>query len=58
MGTETTNAPRSCNRHTDCDKADEEARAKAKAQNLRPDHFGHRGADHCHDECCEDCFGC
>lgn len=38
---------RSCNRHTDCAKADTEAKAK-----------GAFGASHCHDECCEDCFGC
>jgi len=37
---------RSCNRHTDCDKAD------------RDTILGHgRPADHCDDECCEDCFG-
>lgn len=40
---------RSCNRHFNCDKADEEYRAK-------------NGKDpwytfHCHDEDCEDCFG-
>jgi hypothetical protein len=38
--------PRKCNCHEDCDAAD----AKAKA-------MGHLGADHCHDDCCEDCFG-
>lgn len=38
--------PRGCNRHYDCDAAD----AKAKAA-------GYFAADHCHDECCEDCFG-
>ena len=37
---------RSCNRHVDCDVADEKARAE-----------GRFGADHCHDGCCEDCFG-
>jgi len=37
---------RSCNRHDDCDAADAAARAK-----------GHLSAEHCHDECCEDCFG-
>jgi hypothetical protein len=35
-----------CNRHYDCDGADAEARARHG-----------RAADHCHDECCEDCFG-
>lgn len=38
--------PRTCNRHNDCDAADAKARAAGK-------HF----ASHCHDECCEDCFG-
>lgn len=38
---------RTCNRHDDCDTAD----AKAKAD-------GRPRPDHCHDECCEDCFGC
>jgi hypothetical protein len=36
---------RSCNRHDDCDAAD--ALAKSKG----------RSTDHCHDSCCEDCFG-
>jgi hypothetical protein len=38
--------PRECNRHKDCDAAD----AKAKEK-------GRLGAEHCHDECCDDCFG-
>ena len=38
--------PRECNRHFDCDAAD----AKAKAA-------GHFSASHCHDDCCDDCFG-
>ena len=37
---------RTCNRHDDCDAADQRARAKGSAC-----------ADHCHDECCEECFG-
>jgi hypothetical protein len=36
-----------CNRHSDCYKADVEARAR-----------GAFAASHCHDDCCEDCFGC
>lgn len=36
----------SCNRHADCDKADRMARRGGR----------HR-AEHCHDECCEECFG-
>ena len=37
---------RTCNKHSDCDMADEEAKADGKWR-----------AEHCHDECCEDCFG-
>jgi hypothetical protein len=37
--------PRTCNRHDDCDAADAKARERG------------RYADHCHDDCCEDCFG-
>lgn len=37
---------RTCNRHADCDKADAESEAKRG-----------RRAEHCHDDCCEDCFG-
>jgi hypothetical protein len=37
----------SCNKHTDCDAADARARAQGEE----------RGAVHCHDDCCEDCFG-
>lgn len=38
----------SCNRHNDCKAADEKARARGAMF----------GASHCHDEECEDCFGC
>lgn len=38
----------SCNRHSDCKAADEKARAKGATF----------GASHCHDDECEDCFGC
>lgn len=38
--------PRTCNRHSDCDVADEVARSR-----------GAIGAEHCHNECCEECFG-
>jgi hypothetical protein len=37
----------SCNKHTDCDAADARARAQGEE----------RGAVHCNDDCCEDCFG-
>lgn len=39
-------SPPTCNKHIDCDAADAAAQAK-----------GERGAVHCHDDCCEDCFG-
>lgn len=39
-------AMKSCNRHNDCEAADEEARYK-----------GYLYAEHCHDDCCEECFG-
>lgn len=38
---------RSCNRHSNCEQADVEAKAR-----------GTYGASHCHDDDCEDCFGC
>ncbi len=47
-------ATRSCNRHADCEKADSEAKERAKRDDLKFDHRAHRGADHCHDECCND----
>lgn len=37
---------RTCNRHSDCDEADRLARER-----------GARAASHCHDDCCEECFG-
>jgi hypothetical protein len=45
-GKATERTVRTCNRHIDCDIADEEAAKRGKR------------TDHCHDECCEDCFGC
>jgi len=44
---EKTEKKRSCNRHNDCDKADADVKAK-----------GGFAASHCHDDECEDCFGC
>lgn len=41
-----TPTPRTCNRHADCDAADASARES-----------GWRWAEHCHDDCCDDCFG-
>lgn len=38
--------PNKCNLHDDCEQANQRAREK-----------GRLGADHCHDDCCEDCFG-
>lgn len=37
----------SCNRHFDCDAADEQTLARG----------GNPHITHCYDECCEDCFG-
>jgi hypothetical protein len=37
---------RTCNRHDDCDAANGQAMAVAN-----------RRAYHCHNDCCEDCFG-
>lgn len=37
---------RSCNRHSNCDMADEQAKTDGKNM-----------IDHCHDEGCEECFG-
>lgn len=48
-------ARRSCNRHWDCDAADEKARTDG-SKNYWGDPV-YRTASHCHDECCEDCFG-
>lgn len=39
-------AARSCNRHKDCAAADEQAKAA-----------GRPWAEHCHDDCCDECFG-
>lgn len=41
-------AKRTCNRHDDCDEADKKAVARGSK-------IG--GAEHCHDDCCEECFG-
>lgn len=38
---------RECNRHLDCDRVDERARAAGRRH----------AAEHCHDEWCDDCFG-
>lgn len=37
---------RSCNRHLDCDAADRAAQERGASR-----------ASHCHDDCCEECFG-
>jgi hypothetical protein len=42
-------ARRTCNRHRDCDAADAKVRASTNGER--------DWADHCHDDCCEDCFG-
>lgn len=46
---------RTCNRHDDCDAADERARTKGPKDYYGRPQFSR--ADHCHDDCCEDCFG-
>ena len=46
MNEEDSKPKRTCNRHFDCDEADQKARE-----------HGAYGADHCHDDCCEECFG-
>jgi hypothetical protein len=43
--------PRSCNRHDDCDKAE------ATWREWNPHKGGPPASFHCHDECCEECFG-
>lgn len=45
------NPRRSCNRHDDCDKFDKEYKEKYKVDFVPYN-------QHCHDEECEDCFGC
>jgi len=42
---------RGCNRHEDCEKANAEWRERHPGENYPPPSF------HCHDECCEECFG-
>ncbi len=39
-------SPPSCNRHSSCDAADMQALE-----------MGYRSAEHCYDDCCEECFG-
>jgi hypothetical protein len=52
---------RTCNRHSDCDKADRDVKERYEEdrkkpwQQQNPRLMPH--AEHCHDECCEDCFG-
>lgn len=43
---------RSCNRHDDCDKAEEEVMARRGIQRHEISF-----SFHCHDDECEDCFG-
>lgn len=44
---------RSCNRHNDCDKAEEEVLARNPGKTRLDISLSF----HCHDEACEDCFG-
>jgi hypothetical protein len=48
---ETIRTTRSCNRHDDCAVADDRWREGHPGQTYPPPNF------HCHDDCCEDCFG-
>ena len=54
-------AKRTCNRHWDCDEADKKAKERYEENLKKP--WGERERiyspfiDHCHDDCCEDCFG-
>ncbi len=49
LETRTPKPRRTCNRHDDCEAADKLAQERTGNR--------WRGADHCHDDCCEDCFG-
>lgn len=59
MPTINTRPKRSCNRHADCDKA--EAEFKKLYPNGKEVGYTYKHViykpDHCHDECCEECFG-
>lgn len=52
---------RSCNRHDDCDEADRKAKERFEENQKKP--YKERWeniwpyAEHCHDDCCEDCLG-
>lgn len=48
---------RTCNRHHDCDAADEKARRWADELCKPKDHPWRKGAAHCHDDKCDDCLG-
>jgi hypothetical protein len=52
---------RSCNRHDDCDAADAKAKARFDEDRKKPYREQRENlcpyAEHCHDDCCEDCFG-
>lgn len=52
---------KSCNRHSDCDAADAKAKERFEANRKLPysKHldFLQPYAEHCHDDCCEDCLG-
>jgi hypothetical protein len=54
---------KSCNRHDDCDAADVRAKVRFEENLKKPwgerisDEYIRPYADHCDDDCCEDCFG-
>lgn len=51
MTPEKKQAKRSCNRHFDCDRAENLWLQSHPGKEYVPASF------HCHDDCCEECFG-
>jgi hypothetical protein len=51
MPTEESKEVRTCNRHHNCDEAEKIWLAAHPGERWVPASF------HCHDECCEECFG-
>lgn len=53
--------PRTCNRHFDCNAADREAKERYDEDRKKPyrlqNAYLYPYAEHCNDECCNDCFG-
>ena len=49
---------RSCNRHADCDEAEARFRQQHPNGKFVAPYTVVYLPDHCHDEACEECFGC